>query len=202
DFKQKYPPDAVGEEMAPNARFWRTYNDKAAVSDAEVMEKYRDTIDILLVFAGLFSAVVTTFVVQASESVKPDFAQISSLLIVELIAVQRAAAKGTPVDDVPMVEPFDTFSPDNLDVWTYNLWFTSLLFSLITALVAVLAKQWMHHYVSGTSGSARERARLRQSRYTALHQWQVPMIIGCLPVLLHLSLAIFLVGLILSLLSL
>lgn len=50
DFKQKYPPDAVGEEMAPNARFWRTYNDEAAVSDAEVMEQYRDTIDILLVF--------------------------------------------------------------------------------------------------------------------------------------------------------
>ncbi|PBK78633.1 hypothetical protein ARMSODRAFT_1011186 [Armillaria solidipes] len=77
DFKQKRPPDAVGEEMAPNAIFWRTYNDEAAVSDAEVMEQYRDTIDILLVFAGLFSAVVTAFVVQASESLKPDFAQIS-----------------------------------------------------------------------------------------------------------------------------
>ncbi|PBK93026.1 hypothetical protein ARMGADRAFT_1102628 [Armillaria gallica] len=181
------------QEMAPNARFWRTYNDESAVSDAEVMDEQ----------AGLFSAVVTTFVVQASESLKPDFAQISPLFIVELIAVQRATAKGTPVDDVPMMEAFNTFSPDNLDVWTHNLWFTSLLLSLITALVAVLAKQWMHHYdVSSTSGSARERARLRQFRYTALRKWQVPMIIGCFPVLLHLSLAIFLIGLILSLLSL
>ncbi|KAK0211148.1 hypothetical protein DFS33DRAFT_1379112 [Desarmillaria ectypa] len=105
------------------------------------MEQYRDTINILLVFAGLFSAVVTTFVVQASESLKPDFAQISSLLIVELIAVQRATAKGIPVDDVSIIVPFDTFSPENLDIWTYNLRFTSLLLSLIMALIAVLAKQ-------------------------------------------------------------
>ncbi|KAK0196672.1 hypothetical protein F5146DRAFT_919612, partial [Armillaria mellea] len=204
DFIQKYLSDAVGEEMAPNARFWMTYNDEAAVSDAEVMEQYRDTIDILLVFVRPILSCWTRFLLTVSESLDPDFAQFSSLLIVELIAVHRAAANGTPVDDVPTTKPFNTFSSDNLDVWTYNLWFTSPLFSLITALVAVLAKQWMHHYVSGTSGSACERARLRQSRYTALHKWQVPMITECLPVLLHLSgsLAIFLVGLIPLLLSL
>ncbi|KAK0489953.1 hypothetical protein EDD18DRAFT_561370 [Armillaria luteobubalina] len=61
----------------------------------------------------------------------------------------------------------------------------------------------MHQYVATVSdSSARDRARIRQSRYIGLETWQVPMIVGLLPVLLHASLALFLVGLIIFLFSL
>ncbi len=84
-----------------------------------------------------------------------------------------------------------------------SLWFVSLTFSLITALVAVLVKQWLHQYVTIVSdSSARDRARIRHLRYAGLQTWQVPMIIGLLPVLLHVSLAFFFTGLAIFLFSL
>ncbi|KAL1751612.1 hypothetical protein FB107DRAFT_185945, partial [Schizophyllum commune] len=73
-----------------NARFWRVYLDEAHIYDAEMIEGWRDTLDVLLVFAGLFSAVVMTLVVQSSTALKPDYAQISASLMIELIGIQRA----------------------------------------------------------------------------------------------------------------
>ncbi len=71
----------------------------------------------------------------------------------------------------------------------------SLTLSLITALVAVLVKQWLHQYIATISDSSpRDRGRIRQSRYMGLQKWQVPMIIGLLPVLLHVSLGLFFAG--------
>lgn len=48
----RYSYDKVGEELAPSARFYKAYNDKAVDFDAEVMEEYRDSIDVLPVFVS------------------------------------------------------------------------------------------------------------------------------------------------------
>ncbi|KAK0466934.1 uncharacterized protein EV420DRAFT_1506250 [Desarmillaria tabescens] len=55
--KEKYPEDVTYEETAPNARVWRTYEDESNSHDANMVEESRDNVDVLLVFAGLFSAV-------------------------------------------------------------------------------------------------------------------------------------------------
>jgi len=52
-----------------------------------------------------------------------------------------------------------------------------------------------------TSGDARSRALVRQARYVGLHDWQVPELIGILPIILHLSLALFFAGLVILLRS-
>lgn len=79
----------------------------------------------------------------------------------------------------------------------------SLTLSLITALVAVLVKQWLYQYVAVVSDSSpRDRARIRHMRYAGLQKWQVPMIIDLLPFLLHVSLALFFAGLVIFLFSL
>jgi len=52
-----------------------------------------------------------------------------------------------------------------------------------------------------TSGDPRSRALVRQARYIGLHDWQVPELIGILPVILHLSLALFFAGLVILLRS-
>ncbi len=54
DYTKRYPRDAIGEEMLPNGRFWRTYVDEAAMFDGEMLNIYQDTIDVLLVFVGNF----------------------------------------------------------------------------------------------------------------------------------------------------
>jgi len=81
------------------------------------------------------------------------------------------------------------------------MWFISLTLSLLTAFLGVLAKQWLGQYKAVTSGNPRSRALVRQARYVGLHEWQVPELIGILPVILHLSLALFFAGLVILLRS-
>ncbi|KAK0431257.1 hypothetical protein EV421DRAFT_1720691, partial [Armillaria borealis] len=204
DYEQRFPEDKQYEELGPLARVWRTYLEECGAFDIEMLEGWRDGLDVLLVFAGLFSAVVTTFVVQTSQNLQVDYSQVTATLLFELIDVQRAAANGTLVNDVPRSDltPFSDFHPTISDSLVNGLWFTSLSFSLATALFAVLTKQWIHQYIAMPSGTPRDRGRIRQFRYMGLEQWGVGFIIGLLPLLLSMSLGIFLVGLVLFLVPL
>ncbi len=99
--------------------------------------------------------------------------------------------------------PNMTFRPTSTATWVNGLWFTSLALSLTTALIAVLTKQWIHEYRTSIQlGTYRERSRIRQFRFTNLSEWHVPVIIGLLPVVMHVALGFFCAGLILLLLSL
>ncbi|KAJ3818373.1 hypothetical protein F5880DRAFT_1511005 [Lentinula raphanica] len=71
DYEEKYDPDPLGDEMKENARVWKVYLDEAESHDFEMMTGFRDTIDALLVFAALFSAVVTSFIIAAISSLQP-----------------------------------------------------------------------------------------------------------------------------------
>ncbi|KAK0431807.1 hypothetical protein EV421DRAFT_1720129, partial [Armillaria borealis] len=202
DYTKKYPRDAVGDEMSPNGRFWRTYLDEAYIFDGERLDGYQDTIDILLIFAGLFSAVLKTFLVQTSQNLQLDYNRISASLLMEIVGYQRSASN---VSSIPLSSfyPDMSFSPSLSDIWVNGLWFTSLTLSLITALATVLVKQWLNQYISIISDSSpRERGRIRHYRFMGLEKWHVPMIIGLLPVLLHMSLGLFFAGLCIYLFSL
>ncbi|KAJ6457653.1 hypothetical protein C8R45DRAFT_844223 [Mycena sanguinolenta] len=159
DYRLKYPDDEPGHELDENARVWLVYNDEASAYDTDWISALADSLDILLVFAGLFSAVLTTFVAQTSQALS-------------------------------------TQSPSGNDFWVNGLWFTSLTISLCVALFAVLSKQWLRQYLSIITGSGREQALIRQFRFDGLTTWRVQGIVGVLPILLHLSLILFLVGLI------
>ncbi len=156
---------------------------------------------ISLYQAGLFSAVVTTFVAQTSQSLQADFTEMSANLLFEMINIQRAIASGASLDTVAPspLNPNITFIASTTSVWVNGLWFTSLALSLTTALVSVLVKQWLHHYMALPSGTPREQSLLQQFRYAGLQKWRVLVIIGLLPVLMHTALAIFFVGLVIFL---
>ncbi len=130
---------------------------------------------------------------------QPDYNEASMRLLFEIL---KATVSSDPKISIPP-SPTAFFSPSHSDEWLNSLWFVSLTLSLITALVAVLVKQWLHQYVAIVSdSSARDCARIRHLRYAGLQTWQVPMIIGMLPVLLHVSLALFFAGLAIFLFSL
>ncbi|KAK0226663.1 hypothetical protein IW262DRAFT_1252783, partial [Armillaria fumosa] len=202
--EDKYPEDKIYEETAPNARVWKTYVDERKNHDARMVVQLRDSVDVLLVFAGLFSAVVTTFVAQTSQSLQADYAQVSAALLFEMVLIQRTIANGSSLDNVPVssLNPYTKFTPATTDVWVNGLWFTSLSLSLATALVAVLVKQWLLHYLALPSGTPQEQSYVRQFRYRGFQKWHVLVIVGLLPVLMHLALGIFFVGLIIFLVPL
>ncbi|KIY66601.1 hypothetical protein CYLTODRAFT_323821, partial [Cylindrobasidium torrendii FP15055 ss-10] len=198
DYTHKYAEDPPHKEMGPAARLWKVYNDEASKFDSDMVDDWKDGLDMLLVFAALFSAVLTTFVVETSQALSPDYAEVTASLMVELIAVTRASASGAGVDSVPaaLLTPLSDFAPRPVDIAVNAFWFTSLSLSLSTALIAIVAKQWIHQYTMIPSGSPRDRARIRQARLQALGKWHVPAIIGLLPTVMHVSLGVFFAGLV------
>ncbi|KAI4293568.1 hypothetical protein K525DRAFT_281857 [Schizophyllum commune Loenen D] len=198
----KYAPDPYGEELSKNARVWSVYNDEAEIADKERVQKLNGTLDALLVFltswisAGLFSAVVTTFVAQSSQALTPDYAQITASLMYKLVLLQRAAASGNTGQVPESLLSLDSRTHQTSDIWVNKLWLISLMFSLLTALVSVLAKQWIQHFDSLAPGSPRGRALVRQYRFLGFERWKVLAIIGFLPVLLTIALFFFFAGLV------
>ncbi|KAF9001803.1 hypothetical protein BDZ89DRAFT_968198, partial [Hymenopellis radicata] len=199
DYEKRLPEDPIYMETAPTARVWRVYVEEAAAFDDNMIGQYRDGLDVMLVFAGLFSAVVTSFLVQASQNLQTDFIEVSAVLLHDLVALQLAIAHGLPLGNStsPSLDPVTAFEPDAIHVWINGLWAVSLSASLAVALAAVLVKQWLHHYISLPSGTSGVRSHIRQYRYMGLQKWCVHVIIGLLPITMHISLTLFLSGLIL-----
>ncbi|KAF9026227.1 hypothetical protein BDZ89DRAFT_41912 [Hymenopellis radicata] len=202
DYEQKYPVDEKHKEMSATGRVWKTYMDESTKFDLDMVENWRDGLDMLLIFAALFSGVVTTFVVQTYQSLSVDYAQVTASLMLRLIDIQVSISQGVSVQAAGNSDPSTAFVAKSSDLWINSLWFTSLVLSLTTTLIAVLTKQWINEYMILPSGNPRDRARIRHFRFIGLEQWHVPLIIGLLPILMHVALGVFLAGLVIFVCSL
>ncbi|KAK0200698.1 hypothetical protein DFS33DRAFT_1277070 [Desarmillaria ectypa] len=138
---------AIDEEMSANGKFWRTYTDETLICDAEI--------------AGLFSAVLTTFVIQTSQNPRPDYTEVSASLLIELVGFQWAAN----ISSAPSSPfyPSISFSTSPADVWLNSLKFSSNGVINISVISDILP---------------RDPGSIRQYRCMGLKTWQVPMIIG------------------------
>ncbi|KAF9027002.1 hypothetical protein BDZ89DRAFT_1160984 [Hymenopellis radicata] len=202
DYEKRFPEDAYCEENGPNARVYRTYVEEAAAYDANMVGQSRDGLDVMLVFMFTGWSVSRCGHVisrQVSQNLQADYMQMSAVLLHDLVFLQLALADGVSVANItrPSVNPAQAYVADGITVWVNGLWVVSLLASLTVALVAVLAKQWLHHYVSLPSGTPKQRSHIRHFRFMGLEQWRVLTIIGTLPIVMHISLTLFLSGLIL-----
>jgi hypothetical protein len=146
--------------------------------------------------AGLFSAVLTAFVVESYTSLQPDPSQ-ASVQALYHISLQLHNSS-VPALNPPWPSP--SFVPAPSDVWINALWFTSLVIALISALLAIFVKQWAREYLSWTTVSpSRDSVALRQYRYEAWTRWSVPRWRDAVAGLLQLGLVLFFVGLVILL---
>ncbi|KAI4527771.1 hypothetical protein K525DRAFT_185713 [Schizophyllum commune Loenen D] len=191
-YEDKYEDDALHEELGDDARIWRVMLDEGRANDAAMLQRFRDHLDVDLVFAGLFSAVLTTFVAQTSQA-PSDTGDTTIALLLELIAIQRAWANNPRVEGVvsyTLPPPSPSPSP-----WINRCWFLSLIFSLLAAFGAVVVRQWLQEYESDITGPPKRRALVRHYRRVGLEKYKVHLIVPILPMLLHVSLLLFFVGL-------
>ncbi|KAF9051627.1 hypothetical protein BJ165DRAFT_902348 [Panaeolus papilionaceus] len=167
---------------------------------ANVVQEYDDTmcgawvdeIQNILIFAGLFSAVVTAFAIETYQSLQADPAVATVLLLAQISS--QLGTNSTLVD--PIVAPFQE-PEDASQAFRINaLVFVSLILSLGTALVGIIALQWIRAFRKRESLSNQDRLSVRHSRYEGLIAWRVPEIITSLPLVLQLSLVIFFIALI------
>ncbi|KAJ7612915.1 hypothetical protein DFH06DRAFT_1015049, partial [Mycena polygramma] len=163
--------------------------------DKDMVSSLRGDMDTLLVFASLFSAVVTAFVIQSYPGLSgASSADTSAALLRQLLL--QAQGHSTVIDATASASSEATPS----SVWINALWFSSLVLSLNTVLGAILAKQWLSEYelvaCSTTAASPREQVALRQLTFESLGGWKIPTIIGYLPVQLICALFLFFAGLV------
>lgn len=141
--------------------------------------------------AGLFSAVLTGCVLESYTLLQPDRDQ-QTVDLLKFIAIQLSDPRAQTLDILTLTTaPTRSPSAPRINI----LWFTALVCSLVVALLGILAKQWLREYLFLPPTSAREAIRLRQFRHEGLVFWRVEEMMATLPVLLEISLVLFLIGL-------
>ncbi|KAH7905147.1 hypothetical protein BJ138DRAFT_1018126, partial [Hygrophoropsis aurantiaca] len=125
----------VGKDT--RSRFWATYRREAKEYDGPFLERYRDDMDIVLIFAGLFSAVSTTFITSMQSSLSQDPTAITHTLLMQIVHAHNASAFAGQNLELPVWN-----GPDSTIIWTQSLIYASLAASLLAALGAVLGKKW------------------------------------------------------------
>jgi len=146
--------------------------------------------------AGLFSAIVTAFITESYQwlSESPEDATVK--LLTEISTKLNGYTPARRLEEpLSLATGVEQFSAPVSAIIINSLWFFSLVAALSSAFIGILVKQWLREYMRPVSTTPIDALSLRQLHYQALKDWGVVEIISLLPLLLQLSLALFLVGL-------
>ncbi|KAG8943943.1 hypothetical protein FRC03_002270 [Tulasnella sp. 419] len=174
-------------DMDNNHMFWKTYLNEARKYDHESLESWNESLSSLLLFAALFSAINTAFIIEIQKGLQPDEAKKTNELLEKILGhlSHSQASEPTPT------------KPNSSTLWLNGIFFASLSFSLIASFGAILGKEMLAEYkASGALHSPAEQGQIRQEKFDGLQRWRFRVLIHLLPVLLQTSLALFLIGLV------
>ncbi|KAF8972720.1 hypothetical protein BDZ97DRAFT_853390 [Flammula alnicola] len=172
--------------------------------DRDQCDSWKDEVENLLIFAGLFSAVVTAFVTQSYKGLRPDPNDSVIFLLSQIVAhldngLNNTSARALATS--PLQIPLSPTPPSTFRV--NALWFISLVLSLTTVLVGIVSLQWLREHLRyPVQIDPKEQFALFHMRSEGLEKWYIPEIFSLLPLLLQAALALFLVGLVDFLLAL
>ncbi|KAF5325305.1 hypothetical protein D9619_009826 [Psilocybe cf. subviscida] len=148
---------------------------------------WKDEVQNLLIFAGLFSAVVTAFIIESYQRLQPD----PNDTIVSLLAriaekLDNPSVNGTV--SVSSIVSNTNFSPSRPDININIFWFVSLILSLTVALVGIITLQWLREHQRYDTLKPYEKMAILHMRLDSLERWYVPQIFAGLPLLLQAAL--------------
>ncbi|KAI0661894.1 hypothetical protein C8Q70DRAFT_883938, partial [Cubamyces menziesii] len=153
-----------------------------------MVRRWSNEIDTLLVFAGLFSAVITAFNVESYKLLRDSVPDQSLIMLTRMYAHMS----GTALDECL---PSSSKPIPGWIIILTSFWFSGLVCSLAAASIGITVKQWLSRYQVGLSGVSKDVRRLRQYRLNALRKWHVGAIVAALPILLQIALDLFVLGL-------
>ena len=99
---------------------------------------------------------------------------------------------------IPSLAKPPPFSPPISAIWVNSLWFLSFVISIVCALLATSLQQWARRYIRVTQParcSPEKQARMRAFFAHGVDKFGARLVVERLPMLLHLSLFLFFVGL-------
>ncbi|KDR65164.1 hypothetical protein GALMADRAFT_16929, partial [Galerina marginata CBS 339.88] len=120
---------------------WSILLEPLMKADEAQCNAWKDEVQNLLIFAGLFSAVVTAFVIDSYKTLKPD----PNDTIISLLSIiaNRLDNTTTPIPVLLSSTGPGSHSPAASSIRINNFWFISLVLSLATVLIGTISLQWI-----------------------------------------------------------
>ncbi|KAF7341296.1 hypothetical protein MVEN_01865700 [Mycena venus] len=187
----------VTSDEAAAAKLWAVYVGEAERYDKALVESWKSDMKGLIIFAALFSAIVTAFLIESYKTLNSDSGDVTVDLLSQ-ISLQLAAIANGSTFNMP---PSKSFTPPVTSIVCNVLWLISLGLSLACALIATLVQQWareVFHRIDMRPAPV-TRARMFSYLYYGLKRFHMHTVIEVLPLLLHASLFAFFLGLIMFL---
>ncbi|KAH9062163.1 hypothetical protein EDB87DRAFT_1559453, partial [Lactarius vividus] len=190
--------------------FWSLHMNEAKSHDEARIQSLKDDMGSVLIFAGLFSVSLISFIIDKLHDLEVDpakqmvyYQQQNVALLAQISTQVSFIAPRIPIPSIP-TPAYPEFHPTSSDVRVNAFWFMSLVFSISAALLATLVQQWVRDYmhVFQRYSNPLKSARLRQYLYEGAEGWYMPLVAESVPGLIHVSLFLFFLGLCDSLFSL
>ncbi|KAI0266197.1 hypothetical protein BC834DRAFT_146102 [Gloeopeniophorella convolvens] len=168
ELPSEHAPDGFSD---PSSQMWTLYLSQAENYDKEFGESLKGDMEGLLVFTGLFSAALATFLVESYQNLSPP--------------------ANTPQQSA------ENFTPSSSAVRVNVFWFLSLVLNLICALVATLVQQWSRRYQQLTRrrSTPHKRGRVRAFLHRGIERSQLTCVVEGMIIAIHASVGLFLIGL-------
>ncbi|CAA7262036.1 unnamed protein product [Cyclocybe aegerita] len=175
---------------------WDTCYKLARKHDKGMCLAWKEEIDKILTFAGLFAATVVAFLAVSYTLLKPDTADLQNQILYHIATqidiVHNATLPSLQNSTLP--DLFASSNPPFVAVRMNSVMFLSLTLALITVLVGITCLQWIREYERDARLGPKEAFALRQMRFDGFHYWGVPTMLSFLPVLLQLAVGLFFWG--------
>ncbi|KAJ7657225.1 hypothetical protein DFH06DRAFT_1473220 [Mycena polygramma] len=182
------------ENEAAVSKLWAVYVSEAEKYDRGLVESWKGDMEGMLIFAGLFSASLTAFLIESYKTLNPDPENTTALLLAQISHQLAASANGTSFH----IPPAAPFTPPTSSIVCNILWFISLGLSLTCALIATLLEQWARDFLhrADMRSAPVVRARVFSFTYYGLKRFKMHTVVEIIPLLLHTSLFLFFIGLV------
>ncbi|KAH6903216.1 hypothetical protein BKA70DRAFT_1031124, partial [Coprinopsis sp. MPI-PUGE-AT-0042] len=169
------------KEFNENSKAWAMYLQEAEENAKEQAEVWKTGLESLLIFAGLFAGVITSFLGESRKKLRLGYQE---ALLLDI----RSALRNERPSDV-------AYQPTTDQLWVNGLWFTSLLVTLFSAIVAVLARSWLVSYVPISNRKEAKDAHKRWILDERAERWKLQKVITVIPQLVQLAFFLFSLGL-------
>ncbi|KAG2005511.1 hypothetical protein CC2G_001912 [Coprinopsis cinerea AmutBmut pab1-1] len=164
-----------------DGKVWSLYLTEATDQAKEQVELWKTEMESLLLFAGLFAGVVASFLVEARSKLREDEQE-------ALLADIRNGVRSLP-------PPTQEFRPNTSLVWVNGLWFSSLLITLFSAIMAGLARGWIVKLIPNSTSHQSTEAVKRWNLDQTATSWGLQDLIAVVPFLVQLAFFLFALGL-------
>ncbi|KAH9013845.1 hypothetical protein EDB85DRAFT_2215855, partial [Lactarius pseudohatsudake] len=173
------------------------YITRALKFDDENVENWKGGADSILVFTGLFSSTVATFITISYPNLQQDPNVTTQSLLAQ---ISRQLSNATNNGTVPAASPCTqaSFTPSASAVFVNSVWFLSLVLSLTCALIATLLQQWARRYLQmiQRNHAPHVRAHIREYFSRGAHRFRIFGLVEALPFLILISVLLFFTGLV------